>query len=96
MGEAVTSAERLGADREWLFVEASSTRFFRIGDLLEAGQKIGRGPNGEVVRIGRDGLVVGVEYDFDQDQVIVVVASPRDGARHAGRQRAGRQLRFAS
>jgi hypothetical protein len=77
IGSFTRRTEKLADEREWLYVDAAGARLFHVGDVLEAGQMVGRGASGEAVRVSRNARVVGVEYDCEGDQLILTVAPRR-------------------
>ncbi len=80
--DQVELGEALAEDLEWLFLDGHSAGFFRIGDELRAGSVVGPSSCGTPLRASRDSTVVGVEYDWDSDQLILVAApSTRDRSR---------------
>ncbi len=60
--------------REWLYVDGLTAPFYRIGDELSPGEAIGQTHAGERIRAKRPGRVAGIEYDWESDQLILVVA----------------------
>ena len=79
--EPARTGETLAEDLEWLFLDGHSADFFRMGDQLRAGRIVGHSASGQTMLAARDGVVVGVEYDWDSDQLILVVAPSTRGAR---------------
>lgn len=63
---------------EWFRVDASSARFFRLGEAVRAGQILGECPDGwGHVTALEDGKVVQIQYDIDSNHIILaVVPSP--------------------
>lgn len=54
-------------------VATTTTRFWQIGDDVERGQLIGRTIDGDSVFSAMDGTVVGIQYDIDTDELILLV-----------------------
>ncbi len=54
---------------EWLCLDGTSTRLFRLGERIRAGQLVGRSASGRPVRALFGGQIVGIEYDVENDSV---------------------------
>ncbi len=61
-------------DKEWLYIDASSARLFRLGEAVCAGEKLGSHIHGGLVRAGSNGRVTQIQYDIDTDQIILAIA----------------------
>lgn len=59
---------------EWLYIDASSTRLFRLGEAVCAGEMLGENVFGEAIRASLNAQVVDIQYDIDTNQVILAVA----------------------
>ncbi len=73
-GETVALADEAVDSREWLYVDGLTAPFFRIGDELAPGETIGQTRAGERVQARCPSRVVGIEYDWESDQLILVLA----------------------
>jgi hypothetical protein len=58
---------------EWLYVDAETAGFFRIGEQLDAGTRVGVGLDGRDVQLLCQCRVVDVQFDIEQGQLIVVL-----------------------
>ena len=63
----------MGGSTEWLYIDASSTRLFRLGEAVCAGEMLGRDGFGGVVKASLNGRVVEIQYDVDTNQIILAV-----------------------
>ncbi len=64
----------MGSDTEWLRIDASCARFFRIGEDVIAGEMLGVNVYGGIVKASSNGRVVQIQYDIDSNEIIVAVA----------------------
>ncbi len=58
---------------EYFYIDATSTRLFRIGEFVSAGELLGADAHGRLVRAGQGGKVIEVQYDIDTDQIILAI-----------------------
>ena len=65
---------------EWFFLDASTTRLFRLGERVRKGERLGVGLGDWVFVVPRfDGHIVDIQYDIGRDEVILAVARPSEG-----------------
>ncbi len=58
---------------EYFYVDATSARLYRLGELVSAGELLGVDAHGSRVTAGEGGKVVEIQYDIDTDQIILAI-----------------------
>lgn len=62
---------------EWFILDATSCRCFRLGQMIRPGDYLGRDArNGRRMRAVSYGEIVGIEFDVDENELILKVLSP--------------------
>lgn len=60
--------------QEWVYVDAEQARFFRLGEVIGAGEQIGWGLDGEPVRVDQGGRIDQIIYDMDRGEVALALS----------------------
>lgn len=60
-------------DWEWIFIDAQTAGFWRLGQAVNAGDLLGETVTGRPIRSSVTGTVAGIQFDVDRGELILAV-----------------------